>query len=146
MTEEENKDVNFSKEDIDKINADIESAKKSLVSETKSNEPSVNVDSLKEEITRKIKADLEAEAAKKAEEQEKARLKRELEEQKSRQISELDALKDKVNQLSESKNVIDSKSPFEGNNKSYEDIINDKELMQSIDEASRQEFFNKRGR
>lgn len=147
MTDETKKDgITITQEDIDSINADIASAKKELgVVEPVEQKEAPSTDSLKEEIKAQIMAEMKAEAEAKAKEQKQANLQSELERQKQLAEEKLSALQAKVDDLTESKAVVNVKSPFLGEEKNFEALVNDKEKIKAIDDASREAFFKERG-
>lgn len=140
-----NQDVSFSQEDIDQINRDIEETKKALVGDKPKEEPKTDTQSLKDEIKAQILAEMRAEEEKKRAEAAKVSQEQEVLRQKQEAEKRLADLQAQVDKLTESKAVVNVKSPFTGDEKDLDALINDREKMQAVDNASREEFFKQRG-
>jgi len=142
MTKEESK-VEFTQEELDAINKDIEDARKSL--NPKKDESPKNSDDLRNSVKEEIMRELEE---KKKQEEEQARIvkeQKEAEESKKQAEEKINALKAKIDEMAESKAVVDVKSPFKKEDENVESIMNDPEKLVAIDAASRDEFFKQRG-
>lgn len=145
---EQKQEITFTQEDLESINKDIADAQKTLKGDEpvkeETKEP-VDTSSLREEIKAQIMAELKADADKKAAEAQKLTAEQEAVKQKQQLEQQLESLKSKIDEMSESKGVVKVKSPFTGDESSFEDLINDKEKVKAIDDASRAEFFKERG-
>jgi len=146
----EDKEIKLTQEDLDSINKDIEEAQKTLEGKGSSEsetapEPSVDTKTLKEELTAQILAELEAKEKRKLDEQKAITEKQRAEDQKNALEKQLAALKSKIDEMQESKGVVNVKSPFLNEKESFEDLMSNKEKVKSIDDASREQFFKQRG-
>ena len=141
----DDKKFELTQEDLDNINKDIEEAKKSLAGDKPEETKPLDAEALKKQILEELLAKQQQEKEEAAKAEEKAALERELALQKQRSEEELNALKAKIDAMAESKAVVDVKSPFQKEDDSVEKIMEDKDRLRSIDEASRQEFFKQRG-
>jgi hypothetical protein len=143
MTKEETK-ITLTQEDLDAINKDIEDAKASLNPKKEEKTPT-SADDLRDSIKQEILRELES---KKKQEEEQSRIAREQKEAENakRQAEEkINALKARIDEMAESKAVVDVRSPFKKEDENVEAIMNDPEKLAAIDAASRDEFFKKRG-
>jgi len=143
MTKEETK-ITLTQEDLDAINKDIEDAKASLNPKKEEKTPT-SADDLRDSIKQEILRELES---KKKQEEEQSRIAREQKEAENakRQAEEkINALKARIDEMAESKAVVDVRSPFKKEDENVEAIMNDPEKLAAIDAASRDEFFKQRG-
>lgn len=141
---EENK-IEFTEEELKDLNSDVAKAKEAIVGKEEEKKASNDMEKLKEELMAQIKADMAKEAEEKSKANEKSDLENQLAAQKKAAEEQLNALTDKINKMQESKAVVKIKSPFTGDEKDFESLINDKEKMMAVDKASMEEFLKQRG-
>lgn len=149
MEEQKQKEeFTFSKEELDGINADIAKAQELLQGDKPVEKEAPAVDEaakLREEIKAQVLAEIKAEADKKVLEEAKVQEAQKAQSQKEQLEQQMNDLKAKIDSLQESKGVVQVKSPFTGEEKDFEALIADKDRVKAIDDASREQFFNKRG-
>lgn len=142
---EQNEGKSFTKEELEAIQQDIEEAKKNI---TKKEHP-VDVENLKKDIEAKVKKEYEMSKQLEDAQKAKADLEKQLKEVNEQSEKRLGELTKKVDELAESKAVID-KTPFDKNDapnlesKEYKmkrvDEMKEQELEELEEEAGR-EFF-----
>lgn len=135
-------EVKFSAEEIAKLNDDVKKAEEKL--SVKKEEP-MDAEKLKAEVREQIMAEIKAKEVAQQEANEKEDLKTQLEAQKDAAAKELQSLKDKIDSMAESKAVVNIKSPFKKEDMTVETLMEDKEQLAAIEEASKEEFFKQRG-
>lgn len=139
MTMEEKKEkIEFSKEELEALNNDIEAAKQSLSSKTSEEVITKAKESAREELLaeQKIKEEQDAKD-KKIEELQTA-----LQQQQTTTSDTLSKLQEKIDSMASSKQVVTPNSPFK-DSKSLQEVLNDPEKVQALDDASRDAFFKK---
>lgn len=143
MSEENQNNQNLTQEELDQINKDIAAAREKLVSK----ETSSQIEKAKQEAKQEAQKEFEtSQKLKELEEQRKA-LEEKLQNTEKQSSEQLEALKKKVDEMAESKRVMQAKNPFADaansagspNNPDPENMTD--EEVNDIERASGRAFF-----
>lgn len=138
MVDEKKESVDFTKEELEAINKDIDTAKQSLSSKSQDEEKAKIKEQLRKELEEENKAKMEQEAK----DAKIAELEKQLQEVQSKTSDTLSDLQKKLDDSISSKQVINQKSPFTGNKEEIEQILKDPQKVREIEEASKEAFLN----